>query len=79
MLALAALLLSLPNAAVWVAYIRSVHAGHAWRATLWDGGIVLLSNVAVLTLWHESGNDMVVLLASMIGGMVGTFFTVRHG
>lgn len=76
-LAALAFALSLPNAFFWVAYIRGVQHGHAFRAALWDGAIVLFSNVAVLTLWHESGNDIAVLLSSCAAGVIGTYLTVR--
>lgn len=72
-----AFLLSLPNAAVWIFYIRAVHSKNALHTALWDGAIVLLSNVSILTIWHASGHDVMVLLGYLFGGMVGSYVTVK--
>ena len=75
--ALLAALVSVPNAAVWIFYIRSVQHKKPLQAAMWDGAIVLFSNFSILTLWHESGNSPSVLLTYLVGGMVGSYVTIR--
>ena len=73
-----AFLISLPTAWAWGKYIMAVHNGNALEAAWWDVVIVGLGQVGLLTIWDESKNKRVVLIAAMIGGAIGTYFTVQQ-
>lgn len=51
---------------------------HENQAGAWDMVIVLLSTVLALTLWKESGENIVVLITYAIGNGLGTKYAVRH-
>lgn len=68
--------IGLPNALAWARYVAAITAGDALMAAVWDGTIVLLGVVGVLTVWEWSGRSIAVLLAGCAGGMLGTYLTV---
>lgn len=75
-LCLLSFFLGLPNALAWAKYVAAITAGDALMAALWDGTIVLLGVVGVLTVWEWSKRSTVVLLCGAVGGMVGTYLVV---
>lgn len=71
--------ISAPNAWAWARYVEAISAGDPLMAALWDGCIVLLGVVGVLTVWERSERSVFVLLAGALGGMLGTYWTVGGG
>lgn len=51
---------------------------HENQAGAWDMVIVLLSTVLALTLWKESGENIIVLITYAVGNGLGTKYAVRH-
>lgn len=69
-------LIGLPNAFAWACYVEAIQARSPAHAAFWDGCIVLLGVVGVLTVWERSERSVFVLLAGALGGMLGTYWTV---
>ena len=78
-LCLLSFLIGLPNAFAWAKYTHAIVQQNAAHAALWDGCIVLLGVVGVLTVWEKSERSVFVLLAGAAGGMLGTYWTVGGG
>ena len=68
--------IGLPNAFAWAKYTHAIVLQDALWAALWDGAIVLLGVVGVLTVWEKSDRSTLVLICGACGGMVGTYLTV---
>jgi hypothetical protein len=58
----------------WAKYIRHAAQGHAEWASVWSAGVTLCGAVSVFAYMH----DPIYLLASVLGGVAGTYFTVRR-
>ena len=59
---------------LWAYYIAHTAAKNAWRATFSSGAIVLSGAFVILTYI----DDHLALIPALIGGMIGTYITVRY-
>jgi len=73
-----AFLAGIPLAWGWGKYLTAVSTYRKRPAATWDVFIILLANVLTLTIWSESGNSILVLIAYAFGNGIGTYCVVGH-
>jgi uncharacterized protein YebE (UPF0316 family) len=73
-----AFLAGIPLAWGWGKYLAAVSSYSKRIAAMWDIIVILLASALTLTLWSESGNNILILIAYAFGSGIGTYYVVGH-